>query len=626
MISRVLFATALIAGLLAIVWMAQTFYAVSLLGMVVIGAVLTVYLVGTIELLLFQHATGSIRHAIHRARDFSTLNKSENVAPTPSREMLEKWLQHIHPTLQSAVRDRVEGYRVGLPTPVLVPYLVGLLVMLGLLGTFFGMVDTLQGAVTALQGTTKLEAIREGLTAPIGGLSLAFGTSVAGIAASAMLGLMSTLSRRDRMHLGRLLTGTIRNYFPNYSHAYQQQATLSALQAQAQGLPAVTDQLSRLSQRLEQMSEQLTNQIAANQQTLNQATQEQFQALAKSVEQSLITSLTEGSKQIADTVTPLLAETMAQVNHRAHESNLKHQQQLADLTDQHLRTITHLFQSAVENSRLRWDEGVANHQKASERLIENWQNGFNQFNESFSEKAQLQLHAFNDAQQQQEEKILSRLDNLQDVVASRLTDIGQAFEAPLQRIIDSASEPALAARKLVEQLQIETGKWLQRDNDLLNDRAALAAELQQATQSLDAAAKAQLGTVESLATTSNDVLKRLEQQLQQQVETGVSRISDSAGLVAAGAVDMTSMAEAFHVAVSQYSDSNMQLQTTLEKIEQALERSSTKSDEQLAYYIAQARQLIDHSVDAQKEVIDELQQLQPQKSAKAKPSQTAEVN
>jgi biopolymer transport protein ExbB/TolQ len=64
--------------------------------------------------------------------------------------------------------------------------------MLGLLGTFVGMVDTFQGAVFALEGSTELQAIREGLAAPINGLSLAFGTSFAGVAASAMLGLSST--------------------------------------------------------------------------------------------------------------------------------------------------------------------------------------------------------------------------------------------------------------------------------------------------------------------------------------------------------------------------------------------------------------------------------------------------
>jgi hypothetical protein len=66
--------------------------------------------------------------------------------------------------------------------------------MLGMLGTFLGMVVTLKGAVFALEGTSDLAAIRAAFATPIKGLGLAFGTSVAGVASSAMLGLMAALS------------------------------------------------------------------------------------------------------------------------------------------------------------------------------------------------------------------------------------------------------------------------------------------------------------------------------------------------------------------------------------------------------------------------------------------------
>ena len=83
------------------------------------------------------------------------------------------------------------------------PYLVGLLVMLGLLGTFVGMVETLMGTVTALQSSHDLSAMRDDLAAPIMGLGFAFGTSVAGVSASACLGLIATLSRRERASVAR---------------------------------------------------------------------------------------------------------------------------------------------------------------------------------------------------------------------------------------------------------------------------------------------------------------------------------------------------------------------------------------------------------------------------------------
>jgi hypothetical protein len=123
----------------------------------------------------------------------------------------------VHPALQNAVRLRIEGERVALPGLALTPYLIGLLVMLGMLGTFLGMVVTFKGAVFALEGSTDLQAIRSVLAEPIKGLALAFGTSVAGVATSAMLGLMSAISRRERIGVARLLDAQIAAVFRPFS-------------------------------------------------------------------------------------------------------------------------------------------------------------------------------------------------------------------------------------------------------------------------------------------------------------------------------------------------------------------------------------------------------------------------
>ncbi|KAG1246613.1 hypothetical protein G6F65_020591 [Rhizopus arrhizus] len=83
---------------------------------------------------------------------------------------LASWLDPLHPSLRNAARLRVEGERVGLPGPALTPYLVGLLVLLGMRGTFLGMVVTLRGTVMALESATDLGAIRAALAAPGKGL------------------------------------------------------------------------------------------------------------------------------------------------------------------------------------------------------------------------------------------------------------------------------------------------------------------------------------------------------------------------------------------------------------------------------------------------------------------------
>ena len=47
--------------------------------------------------------------------------------------------------------------------------------------------------------------------------------------------------------------------------------------------------------------------------------------------------------------------------------------------------------------------------------------------------------------------------------------------------------------------------------------------------------------------------------------------------------------------------------THLQRIEKAMDKSMTRSDEQLAYYVAQARELIDLSISSQKDVLETLQ-------------------
>ena len=145
-------------------------------GNVPIGQLLYLIL-GAAELTRFGQATGTLQRALGDLPE--------------DLPQLGDWLARLHPTLQNPVRLRIEGERSALPGPALTPYLVGLLVLLGMLGTFLGMVVTLNGTVTALESTTDLQAIRSSLAAPVKGLGLAFGTSVAGVAASAMLGALA---------------------------------------------------------------------------------------------------------------------------------------------------------------------------------------------------------------------------------------------------------------------------------------------------------------------------------------------------------------------------------------------------------------------------------------------------
>jgi hypothetical protein len=77
-------------------------------------------------------------------------------------------------------------------------YLVGLLIFLGLLGTFWGLLETVQsigGAiegldVAAAQSATLFDQLKQGLQAPLKGMGLSFSSSLFGLAGSLILGFL----------------------------------------------------------------------------------------------------------------------------------------------------------------------------------------------------------------------------------------------------------------------------------------------------------------------------------------------------------------------------------------------------------------------------------------------------
>src|SRR5690606_17684837 len=181
-----------------------------------------------------------------------------------------------------------------LPRPVLTPYLVGLLVLLGMLGTFLGMIATLRGTGLALESATDLAAIRTSLAAPVQGLGFAFGTSVAGVATSAMLGLLSALITRDRIHVSQALDARVLGTLRAHSPVHQREEGYRLLQQQTLGMTAVADKLQAMMTAIEQKNGSLNEQLQARQEQFHAKTEAAYLRLADSVEQSLKASVTEG--------------------------------------------------------------------------------------------------------------------------------------------------------------------------------------------------------------------------------------------------------------------------------------------------------------------------------------------
>jgi hypothetical protein len=80
-------------------------------------------------------------------------------------------------------------------------YMTGLLVFLGLLGTFWGLIETVSSVGNVI-GTLKVggdagsvfDALKEGLAAPLSGMGISFSSSLFGLAGSLVLGFLDLQS------------------------------------------------------------------------------------------------------------------------------------------------------------------------------------------------------------------------------------------------------------------------------------------------------------------------------------------------------------------------------------------------------------------------------------------------
>lgn len=101
-------------------------------------------------------------------------------------------------------------------------YMTGLLIFLGLLGTFWGLIETMTsvgGVINSLKpggdAGAIFESLKEGLAAPLGGIGIAFSASLFGLAGSLVLGFldlqMSQAQNRFYTELEDWLSTTVRD-------------------------------------------------------------------------------------------------------------------------------------------------------------------------------------------------------------------------------------------------------------------------------------------------------------------------------------------------------------------------------------------------------------------------------
>ncbi|ONB51715.1 chemotaxis protein [Burkholderia pseudomallei] len=840
------------AGLAAVCWIGAGYAVSNPVALAVTLVIAAGYLAGALELRRYRQATSTLAQAV--------------AALSEPPAALGAWLERLHPSLRHAVRVRVEGERVALPGPALTPYLVGLLVLLGMLGTLIGMVMTLRGTGAALESSTDLQAIRASLAAPVKGLGFAFGTSIAGVATSAMLGLLSALCRRERLDAAQALDAKIATTLRVHSHAHQRDETFRLLQRQADLMPTLVERLQAMMHSLEQQSAASAERQIAGQQAFLGKAEETYARLASSVGQSLTDSVAESARVAGSALQPVMETTMAGL---ARETAALHDA-LTQAVQRQLDGLSAGFETTAAHVADVWRHALADHQRSSDALAQRLHGSIDRIVESFdrrsadlldgvrarldatassvsdawrgalaqqeqaneahaernrqaletaaatferhsaallraigeshsalqatlesrdeqrlatwtdslgsiaaklgTEWAQTSAQAANRQQticdalahtardlsaqatafeqhtaallrtmseshsalqatleSRDEQRLATWTDSLGSIAAKLGTEWAQtsaqaanrqqaicdalahtsrdlsaqatAFEqhtaallrtmseshsalqatlesrdeqrlatwtdslgsiaaklgtewaqtsaqaanrqqaiydalahtardlsahtqahasatiAEISQLVQAASEAPRVAAEVVAELRQKLSDSMVRDTAMLEERNRMLATLETLLDAVNHASSEQRAAVDALVATSSALLQRVGTQFTDEVGTQTDRLGGVAAQITGSAVEIASLGDALGAAVQSFGESNDKLVAHLQRIEAALDKSLARSDEQLAYYVAQAREVIDLSMMSQKQIIEELQRVDGERAS-----------
>ncbi|AHV92105.1 DUF802 domain-containing protein [Bordetella holmesii] len=407
--TRILHLIVFLVGLAAIGWIGVGYLGSNPLALSVTALIGVCYLAGALELLRYQQATRSLTHALERLSE----------APA----QLGPWLDVLPQGLRNTVRLRIEGERAGLPGPALTPYLVGLLVLLGMLGTFLGMVATLRGTGLALESATDLAAMRASLAAPVKGLGFAFGTSVAGVAASAMLGLLSALCRRARLQAGELLDTKAATTLRGYSLAHQRGESFRLLRSQADTLPLLADRLAAMMASMENQSQALNQRLLDGQQAFYGNTEAVYGRLASSVQTALTHSVAESAQAAGAAIQPAVQTTMQTLARETSAWRDTVTQALQQQMDELSRRLEQTSSTLADH----WSQALAEQQQANLALNQDLRATLEQFGASFDGRASALLT-----------DVSARLDTTAATLAVSTEQTASGWSAALADQLDTA--------------------------------------------------------------------------------------------------------------------------------------------------------------------------------------------
>ncbi len=147
-------------------------------------------------------------------------------------------------------------------------YMTGLLVFLGLLGTFWGLIETVGSVGKVIEGLkvggdsgSLFDTLKEGLAAPLGGMGISFSSSLFGLAGSLILGFLDLQSSQAQNRFYTDLEDWLASTVSEYSGT-PVAAAAAALPAGAP--PELLEAIERLRRSVEDSGNRSTSTAMAN--------------------------------------------------------------------------------------------------------------------------------------------------------------------------------------------------------------------------------------------------------------------------------------------------------------------------------------------------------------------------
>jgi len=230
------------------------------------------------------------------------------------------------------------------------------------------------------------------------------------------------------------------------------------------------------------------------------------------------------------------------------------------------------------------------------------------------------LGAMADSLQQEWQQAGARSEQQQQAICRTLAETAREISAQTEAhakgtiaeiagLMQAAAEAPRAAAEVIAELRQKLSDSMARDNAMLEERSRILETLETLLGAVNHASTEQRAAIDALVGTSANLLERVGAQFTDKVDAEAGKLGGIAAQLTGSAVEVASLGESFGTAVALFSESSDRLGAQLQRIEGALGKSMARSDEQLAYYVAQAREVIDLSTLSQKQIVEDLQRI-----------------